>query len=267
MSAKVSIITVVYNGEDHLQQTINSVIAQDYQNIEYIVVDGNSTDSSVSIIEKNEAHISKWVSESDKGIYDAMNKGVQMASGEIIGLLNADDTYPSDAISKVVKAFEETSAQIVFGNMVKTIEIDGEQFEREEQPNQDVEALKTTMTIFHPATFVKKEVYDSIGLFDTKFRISADYEFLVRAFLKGIKFKYIDETLSHFSLSGVSNSNCDSYEEGYQIQKMYDLPAQEEMAKLIAKCKRKKLIHGVAGAIPGSKKIIAKRRKRNWNVE
>ena len=263
MSPLVSIITVVYNGELHLQDTIDSIKNQTYKHLEYIVIDGNSTDKTVEIIKQNEASINHWISEPDHGIYDAMNKGVSKAQGDIIAILNADDIYYSDAIEKVVEHFNSTKTDIVFGNLTKLNSIAGEEFERIETP--DYSRIETTMSIFHPSTFVRSSVYKELGMFNTKFKVSADYEFVLRCHLNGVNFSYLDYSTTKFRMTGVSNSNCDSYEEGYQILKMYDLSSQGEMAKLIYKCKRKKLVRNIAKAIPGSKTAIEKRQRKNWS--
>lgn len=246
-----------------MQDTIDSIKAQDYANIEYIIIDGDSKDGTLDIIRRNEAHISQWISEPDKGIYDAMNKGLDKTNGEIIGLLNADDLYYPDTISKVVTAFSGSDTELVYGNLTKLNEIEGEPFERTERP--DLSRIEEIMTIFHPSTFVLKSVYDELGKFDTRFRVAADYEFILRCYLKEKKFSYLDEPLAKFRMTGISNANCDSYEEAYQILKNYDLPTQTNMAKLITKCKRKKLLRGVAKSVPGGKSLVKKRQKRNWS--
>ena len=262
MRPLVSIITVVYNGEKHIQDAFDSIANQTYDNIEHIVVDGNSSDSTVSIIQANESEKLTWVSEKDKGIYDAMNKGIRMAKGEIVAILNADDMYYANTISLVVEAFEASGCDLVYGNLTKLNEIDGKSYERTEKP--DFSRIEVTMSIFHPATFVKQSVYDEIGLFNTEYRVSSDYEFILRSHLKGRSFQYIDQPLSKFRMTGVSNSSCLSYKEGYEILKHYNLPSQKEMRKLVSKCKRKMLLRDLVKAVPGSKSVIQKRQKRNW---
>ncbi|MFT7611163.1 MAG: glycosyltransferase involved in cell wall biosynthesis [Parvicellaceae bacterium] len=262
MNPLVSIITVVYNGAKHIQDAFDSIARQDYKNIEHIIIDGGSTDGTIDLIKLNEEKVAYWISEKDEGIYDAMNKGLQKATGEIIGILNADDMYYLDTISTIVDVFQKSGADLVYGNLTKCNEIDGQQYERTEQP--DLTRIKDTMSIFHPATFVKKLVYDDLGLFDTQYTLSADYEFILRCFLKGKTFEYLDHSLSKFRLIGVSNSSCVSYKEGYAILKRYNLPAQSEMLKLVGKCKRKRLLHGIVKLVPGSKSVIKKRQKRNW---
>ena len=119
LNPKVSIITVVYNGAEYIEQTIQSVINQSYKNLEYIIIDGGSTDGTQNIIKKYEQNIAYWVSEKDAGMYHAMNKGWQKATGDIIGVLNADDYYLEETIQKVVAVFENQNTAIVFGGMTK----------------------------------------------------------------------------------------------------------------------------------------------------
>lgn len=201
---KISIITVVYNAVDTFQRTINSVVCQKNENIEYIVVDGGSTDGTVELIKKNENNIHYWISEPDNGIYDAMNKGIKMASGDIIGIINADDWYEENAISEVERVFLETDAEIVYGALNYFYE------DRTEKSKYvDINYLPWSMVIPHPASFVKREVYDRLGLFNTEYRIAADFEFMNRAFKNHIKFEHVERVYANFSMNGISNTNSD----------------------------------------------------------
>ena len=152
----VSIITIVYNGENYLEQAINSVVQQSYQNIEYIIIDGGSTDQSISIIKKYESKIRAWISEPDKGIADAFNKGLARASGDVIGFINADDWYEPDAVQKVVENIN--GADIVYGDL---------RLWRDKKVDFIVEGdhmhLEDEMTLNHPTVFVRKLVYDQFG--------------------------------------------------------------------------------------------------------
>jgi glycosyltransferase involved in cell wall biosynthesis len=217
----VSIITVVLNGEKHLEQAIQSVLHQSYPNIEYIVIDGGSKDNTIQIIRKYEERIDHWQSERDEGIFFAMNKGIQLAKGEIIGLLNADDYYAPDAVREVVLAFERSRAGVVYGNML----VDGGSG-RPEKP--DISLMDKKPSVFHPACFVAKEVYSAIGSFNTRFKISSDYEFLLRCIRKNISFCYLDNTLTHFRTGGMS-AKCASNIEGYRIMKMHQTGHHREV--------------------------------------
>ena len=173
---KISIITVCFNSADTIEHTIISVINQSYKNIEYIIIDGGSTDGTLEIIRKYEEYISYWVSEPDKGIYDAMNKGIKAATGEIIAFINSDDWYADGAVKTVVEKFRETNADAVHAivKLVKNGNIVGE-FGR----NPKLEDFFCKMVIPHPATFVRASVVKE-ELFDTSYKIAADYDLLLK---------------------------------------------------------------------------------------
>ncbi len=203
---KVSIITVCKNSDKVLERAIKSVINQDYDFIEYIVVDGKSTDCTVEIIQKYENYISSWVSESDDGIYDAMNKGLKLATGDVVAFLNSDDYYyNTSVIRKIVRAFESSHASIVYGDIIHS-------FNRglskvESFKNIPLENTQICMAVPHPALFVKKELYTKIGNFDDSYRIASDYDWTYRAYLSGVKFCYLPEIITVFSMMGTSNKN------------------------------------------------------------
>ncbi len=198
---KVSIITVCKNSEKTIEQTIESVAGQTYKEIEYIVIDGASTDSTLNILEKYRTCISVLVSEKDNGLYDAMNKGIAVSTGEIIAILNSDDWYEPNAIETVVMAFASGSADIVYGAMNVVYE-DGTQSNWSEG---DLEDLPYRMSVPHPAEFVRREVYDRIGNFDIRYQIAADYEFTLRAYAAGMKFQKISARTTFFRDNGLSN--------------------------------------------------------------
>ena len=188
---KVTIITPSFNQAQFLERTILSVIQQDYPNLEYIIIDGGSTDGSVDIIKKYEKHISYWVSEKDNGIYDAMNKGIALATGDVVGILNSDDFYiDENVIEKVVKVFQEKEADSIFADLVFV------------KPNNlekniryyDSSKFKPSKFAYgwmpaHPTFFVKREIYEKYGVFQLDYKIAADYEILVR-FLEKYKISY-----------------------------------------------------------------------------
>lgn len=200
---KISIITVVYNRAKTIEQTIQSVLNQTYKNIEYIIIDGQSTDGTIDIIEKYKNKISCYISEPDQGIYDAMNKGIAKASGDVIGILNADDWYDVQAVEYVMNCFAGNSADIVYGE-VKRVETD-ESISITKKAGS-LEDLWYIMSIWHPAVFVKKEVYHSLGVFSTEYEIAGDYEFLLRCYSNQIKFVYLDKVLTYFRSAGISNT-------------------------------------------------------------
>lgn len=198
---KVSIITVCFNAELTIEQTIRSVIEQSYQNIEYIIIDGKSSDHTLDIIAKYADKISKVISEPDKGIYDAMNKGIRNATGDIIGILNSDDWYEKDVIKRVVEAFEKNNSQIVHGD-VRFIYGDGSS---ENTVTDTMNKLWYEMVVRHPATFVRREVYQKEGVFDDTFRVAGDYEFILRCYANNVKFYYLNTIVTNFRMTGISN--------------------------------------------------------------
>ena len=205
---KVSIITISYNSAETIEDTIKSVVGQDYSNIEYIIIDGASKDETLSIIGKYKDKISKVVSERDKGIYDAMNKGVENATGDIIGILNSDDYYYDESvISEVVRLFEKEHTDGLYADLVYVDRADSDKVIRywksgEYQPGK---FLKGWMPP-HPTFFVKKEVYEKFGLYSTDLRSAADYEFMLRVIHKhNISLSYMPRILTKMRVGGMSN--------------------------------------------------------------
>lgn len=197
----VTIITVVFNGEKHLEQTILSVINQKYTNIEYIIIDGESTDRTIEIISKYDDRIDYWISEHDEGIYDAMNKGIALANGELVGILNSDDWYEDYSVSGVVDnyiAFPENNIFLGMHRLWENSEVMG-------IIGHTGSFLKYGM-VSHPTCFVKNETYKKYGVFDTKFRIAADYDLMLRFKSAGLSFFFIEKVLANFRNSGLSNT-------------------------------------------------------------
>ena len=195
---KVSLITIVYNGEKHLEKTILSVLKQNYSPIEYIIIDGGSKDKTLEIINKYSDRISFWSTEPDKGISDALNKGLKQAKGEVVGFINSDDWLEDGAIEIIMKNYEP--GKIVYGNIRfwKKDKITGES-------KSDHTRLREGMTMAHPAVYVPKKLYDDYGLFDLDFKIAMDYELLVRLFIKKAEFVKIDAIIVNMNLGGISH--------------------------------------------------------------
>lgn len=196
---KVSIITVTYNVANTIEQTINSVLNQTYDNIEYIVVDGMSTDGTWKKICKYKDRISVLVHEKDKGLYDAMNKGITRATGDIVGIINGDDWYEEDAVETVVNFFCD-SIDILYAKM-NIIGSNGNvsQISRYD----DIDDIWYKM-IPHPTVFIRKCIYDKYGTFNLNYPIVADYEMIFRFYLSGAKFKYIDKVITNFRRGGLT---------------------------------------------------------------
>lgn len=198
---RISIITVCLNSERTIEQTIQSVIGQKYEDCEYIVIDGCSTDNTLEILDKYKKDISIIISEHDSGIYDAMNKGISLATGDIIGIINSDDWYEPGVFKIIAKHFEESDAEVVYGN-VNVWKGNGE---LEDYSIADsLERIRTEMSISHPSVFIKKNVYAKHGVFQLEYMICADYELLLRFYSKGVKFVCIDKVLANFRRGGIS---------------------------------------------------------------
>ncbi len=208
---KVTIITVCHNSAETIEETIESVIGQSYRNIDYIVIDGASTDQTTTIIQKYRRHINTFISEPDTGIYDAMNKGLRHARGDVIGFLNSDDYYPSTkTIANIVEHFRAAeNPQIIFGSVIfiNPRINDTKKITR----HYSVNWFRPWMLRFgwmppHPATFIRKEVYDQVGEYSTDYKISADYEMFVRLLLlKKIPYLPINKLLVCMRSGGISN--------------------------------------------------------------
>ena len=174
----VSIITVCFNSEKTIERTIKSVLEQTYKNLEYIIVDGKSTDKTLEIVEKYRPLFKgrmKVISEPDQGIYDAMNKGICNASGELIGIINSDDYYETDTVENVVAAMKDEDYQILYG-MLRVIK-ENEDTRVIVMPKH--ENLENEM-LAHPTCFVTKKVYSDFGMYDIKYRSCADHDFMLR---------------------------------------------------------------------------------------
>lgn len=205
----VSIITVCYNSAETIEDTIKSVIEQTYNNIEFIIIDGGSTDNTLSIIEKYRHKISTFVSEPDAGIFDAMNKGIKMATGDIIGILNSDDFYKTaDSLEEVVNAFTGDTCA-VYGDIEYVNKTETNKIVRYwRSGNFSRRKMEYGWMPPHPAFFVRSEAYKKYGIFNTMFKISADYELMLRLLYKhGLKVKYLHKTLVKMRVGGASNKS------------------------------------------------------------
>lgn len=205
---KVSIITATYNSDATLIDTLLSIEKQSYQDIEYIIVDGASTDNTILIINNNSTRVSKLVSEADKGMYDTLNKGISMATGDIIGFLHSDDlfAYP-DAISEVVETFRENECDAVYGDLEYVSKHDVSHVIRHwRSGSYSKRKVKFGWMPPHPTFYMKRDLYSSLGLFDLSFKISADYDSLVRYIDKNnISLAYIPKVITKMRVGGLSN--------------------------------------------------------------
>jgi glycosyltransferase involved in cell wall biosynthesis len=207
---KITIITVSYNSASTIRETIDSVLSQDYPNIEYIIVDGLSTDGTQAIVLSYGTKISKFVSERDKGLYDAMNKGINMATGEVVGILNSDDLYlNSKVVSEVASVFNKKNVDIVYGDLFyfKTGFPDtplryykGGEF--------SLRRVRYGLMPPHPTFFIKKDVYEKYGKFDLQFTLSADFDLILRFLgVYKVPFQYLPSVLVKMRTGGKSTSS------------------------------------------------------------
>lgn len=206
---KMSIITVVYNNQEYINECIESVLEQTHKDIEYIVIDGASTDATLEIINKYKNRISKIVSEPDNGIYDAMNKGIGLATGDVVGILNSDDFYSTNTVlEKVNNAFETTGAQSCYGDLVYISSDKSRVIRYWKSGEFSKELIKKGWMPPHPTFFVKRELYKKYGKFNTAFKIAADYEFILRILARErVDTTYIPEVLVEMRIGGESNAN------------------------------------------------------------
>lgn len=213
---KFSIITVSYNSSATIRDTIESLLAQSYSNIEYIIVDGLSKDNTVDIIKEYEPKFKgrlRWVSEKDKGLYDAMNKGIDMATGDVVGIINSDDFYhKADVISKIADAFKQPDVEAVFAdvrfvnpeNLDKTVRYYSS---KNFSPNR----FRFGFMPAHPTFFTYKKFFDEFGYYKTDYKIAADYELLIR-FLhtNKLNYKYLPLDVMKMRTGGASTASIKS---------------------------------------------------------
>lgn len=210
---RISIITVTYNSSAYLQDCINSIKQQDYDNIEYIIIDGKSTDGTQAIIRRNEDVVDFWVSETDRGMYDAINKGMAIATGDYIGLLNSDDVLDNPkVISRVVKTFEEQKVDSVYGDLEFVDRHDVNRVMRiwKGKPYKRSRFLYGWMPA-HPTFYIRRSLIEQHGPYETHFYSAADYEFMCRYLYKNnISSAYIPSLMVRMRLGGQSNNNIKS---------------------------------------------------------
>jgi len=205
---KISIITISYNSESTIEDTIKSVLSQDFADIEYIIIDGKSYDNTFNIIEKYTHKIKKFVSEKDHGIYDAMNKGISLATADIIGVLNSDDYYcDTQIISKVVHLFLTKNCDAVYGDLLYVSKDDTSKIIRHWKAGEYKDGMFLTGWMPpHPTFFVKRNIYEKYGKFNTQFTSAADYELMLRLVHKEkIKIAYLPEVIVKMRVGGKSN--------------------------------------------------------------
>lgn len=228
----ITIITVCYNRQATIEKAIKSVLEQDYQFIEYIIIDGNSTDGTKEIIETYRDRISQFISEPDKGMYDAINKGIKLATGDVIGLMHSDDEfYDSTAISKIVNHFNfDLHTDGVYGDGIYVSNDKKERLIRNRIGGiSSLKKVKSGWLPLHPTVYLKKSVIDKYGFYNLDFNIASDTEFLLRYLYKyKIKMCYINTYIVKMRMGGLSTNAKRAFEvlyEDYKIYKYHGLAA------------------------------------------
>lgn len=212
-SLKVSIVTVSYNSINTIADTINSVLAQNYRDIEYIIIDGSSSDGTVELIKTYGSRISKFISEPDAGLYDAINKGIKCATGEVVGILNSDDFfYNNDIIAKIVSEFDKYDTDAVIGDAV---------FVDQKQTSKVIRYYSSRMFTpdkfrygfmpAHPSFYVQRVFFEKFGYYKTDYKIGADFELLIRfLYIHKLKFRYLEMPFLSMRMGGVSNKSINN---------------------------------------------------------
>jgi len=240
----VSIVTPVFNGEKFLEQNILSVKNQDYPNIEHVIVDGLSRDNTLGVIKKYEgAYRMRWISEKDKGIADAMNKGFKMATGDIVAWLDADNYYEPGIISEVVRIMTETNSEIVHGN-VKAITEAGDYVKMYTAPldmSFENALLKNTGGIpLQPGTFFKKELYAKTGGFDLSYRVAGDFDFWLKILKDKPRIYRLDKTFSAYRRAEGASQTLKGMRIGLgemlKIGRKYGQPFRGRLVMIIKYC-------------------------------
>ncbi|MCF0074491.1 glycosyltransferase [Dyadobacter sp. CY261] len=243
---KISIITVCFNSESTISETIESVLNQDFGDFEYILVDGGSKDNTLNIIagyadkfhEKGLGY--SFRSEPDRGIYDAMNKGISKARGELIGIINSDDWYELSTLGKVWKAYsglEEKCNTVIYG-MIRLWKQNMEYAIRRYHHN-----FVTTEVIQHPTCFVPKVVYEKYGMFNPDFRVCGDFDLLNRLHANNVAFNNIDEVLTNFRIGGATSLHTlTAAAEGLEVKRSFGTIGEEEYKAAIWRIKLRKML-------------------------
>lgn len=200
---KISIITVCYNSEAHIEEAILSVINQSYENKEYLVIDGGSTDGTLSIIEKYRDKIDYFVSEPDKGISDAFNKGIRAATGDIVGICNSDDVMADDVLNKIALSYDPAIDIFRLNEVTKDFETCEEYLFK---PTIHFPVVPYNVHILHMGCYISRHAYEKWGLYDTEFKYAMDLELLRRFMHNGAAQKYIPEVVGYFRKGGASGA-------------------------------------------------------------
>jgi glycosyltransferase involved in cell wall biosynthesis len=227
MILKISIITVVFNNRQNIEDCIKSVLSQNYRPFEYIIVDGGSTDGTINKIFQFKEPFIKVISEPDHGMYDALNKGIQLASGDVIGILHSDDVFEDGTIlSSIAEVFDKKTPDCVYGDLMYVDKVNLHKIFRYWKSNPfTIHLLKKGWMPPHPTLFLKKKIFETLGGYDTTYKISSDYDFVLRIFSRtNLKFEYLPVVITRMRTGGASNRSIlnilrKSYEDYKAIRK------------------------------------------------
>ncbi len=211
-NVKISIITISFNSEATIEETIESVGCQDYENLEYIIVDGGSTDKTLDIIKRHHHLITKVISEKDEGISDAFNKGIKAATGDLIGIINSDDILLPGTLSRLAEEYEK-GVDIYRMNIQIWNDVSGLKFK--EIPSMNFPLTPLSIHVAHQGTFVDRKAYEKYGLFDTHLHYTMDIDFLTRCHQRNARMKYIDHDAALFRLGGATDTPLSKKREDY----------------------------------------------------
>ncbi|MCT7487108.1 glycosyltransferase [Aliarcobacter cryaerophilus] len=215
----ISIVTAVYNGEKYLEQTIQSVLNQTYKNIEYIIIDGGSTDGTIDIIKRHEDKITYWISEKDNGIYDAWNKGIRVSKGDWIGFLGADDFYLNDAIENYVNMILSAEFDLMYISGKNILCDDSSKIIKTFGKKWNWTDFRVYMNVAHVGSLHNKKLYSKYGMYDLSFKICGDYELLLRA-KENLKAGFLDKETCYMRNGGVSNLSNKVFQETFKAKKL-----------------------------------------------
>ena len=227
----VSIITVVFNGKQYIEEAIKSVLLQDYPNIEYLIIDGGSTDGTLEILKKYDSVIDYWASKPDKGIYDAMNQGITLAKGELIGILNSDDWYELNAVSQVVESSWKNPEASIFHGRMNVYDANGKYITTQTHRNYPLYRLIST-PFKHPTCFLKRNIYEKFGKFNLEYKYVADYDLMLRLIKNNVKSYFINSSIANLRKVGVTTSK-------------YSILNQQEIRDIIKKYSNNYLLFGL----------------------
>lgn len=213
MSVQISVVMAVYNRRETVAQAVESVLSQTHTDVETILIDGASTDGTLEALQPYRQHLDVFVSERDDGIYDALNKGIERASGDVVGFLHADDLFAHRAVlARVAEAFADPQIEAVYGDLVYVRHDDVDRVVRYWRAGEfELGALRRGWMPPHPTFYVRRRVYQRLGLFDTRYHIAADYDLVLRFLGRGgIRATYIPQVMVRMRVGGISNRSLGS---------------------------------------------------------